>query len=124
MMKALTLTGASRGSPIADGRPKRSRGSRPPTIPLRSMRGAAPCISRMSDRSVVWNGTKWLAVKNLEESAELVEACKQYLKASDPTDPSGIDGQFIGVVNCLNIHGAAVGDEPDIDLDKAPGRLA
>ena len=24
---------------------------------------------------------KWLAVKNLEESAELVEACKQYLKA-------------------------------------------
>lgn len=62
---------------------------------------------------------KWLAVKNLEESAELVEACKQYLKASDPTDPSGIDGQFIGVVNCLNIHGAAVGDEPDIDLDKA-----
>lgn len=62
---------------------------------------------------------KWLAVKNLEESAELVEACKQYLKASDPTDPSGIDGQFIGIVNCLNIHGAAVGDEPDIDLDKA-----
>lgn len=62
---------------------------------------------------------KWLAVKNLEESAELVEACKQYLKACDPTDPSGIDGQFIGVVNCLNIHGAAVGDEPDIDLDKA-----
>lgn len=34
---------------------------------------------------------KWLAVKNLEESAELVEACKQYLKACDPTDPSGID---------------------------------
>lgn len=62
---------------------------------------------------------KWLAVKNLEESAELVEACKQYLKACDPADPSGIDGQFIGVVNCLNIHGAAVGDEPDIDLDKA-----
>ena len=62
---------------------------------------------------------KWLAVKNLEESAELVEACKQWLKACDPADPSGIDGQFIGVVNCLNIHGAAVGDEPDIDLDKA-----
>ena len=33
---------------------------------------------------------KWLAVKNLEESAELVEACKQYLKACDPDDPSGI----------------------------------
>lgn len=62
---------------------------------------------------------KWLAVKNLEESAELVEACKQWLKACDPADPSDIDGQFIGVVNCLNIHGAAVGDEPDIDLDKA-----
>lgn len=62
---------------------------------------------------------KWLAVKSLEESAELVEACKQYLKACDPDDPSGIDGQFIGIVNCLNIHGAAVGDEPDIDLDKA-----
>lgn len=62
---------------------------------------------------------KWLAVKNLEESAELVEACKQWLKACDPADPNGIDGQFIGVVNCLNIHGAAVGDEPDIDLDKA-----
>ena len=62
---------------------------------------------------------KWLLLKTLEESAEMVEAGKQYLKASDPTDPSGIDGQFIGVVNCLNIHGAAVGDEPDIDLDKA-----
>ena len=73
-----------RGSPIADGRPKslttipgnrprtartpgirskpskRSRGSRPPTIPLRFMRGAAPCISRMSDRSVVWNRTSGL----------------------------------------------------------------
>ena len=35
---------------------------------------------------------KWLALKNLEESAELVEACKQYLKASDPTDPSGLAG--------------------------------
>lgn len=34
---------------------------------------------------------KWLAVKNLEESAELVEACKQWLKACDPADPSGID---------------------------------
>ena len=33
---------------------------------------------------------KWLAVKNLEESAELVEACKQWLKACDPADPSGI----------------------------------
>ena len=33
-----------------------------------------------------------------------MEACKQWLKACDPADPSGIDGQFIGVVNCLNIH--------------------
>ena len=36
---------------------KRSHGSRNPAIPLRSMRGTAPCISRMSDRSAVWNGT-------------------------------------------------------------------
>lgn len=39
---------------------KRSRGSRPPTIPLRFMRGAAPCISRMSDRSDAWNRTSGL----------------------------------------------------------------
>lgn len=45
---------------------------------------------------------KWLALKNLEESAELVEACKQYLKASDPTDPSGIGWEFNDHANCLS----------------------
>ena len=33
---------------------------------------------------------KWLLLKTLEEAAEMVEAGKQYLKANDPTDPSGV----------------------------------
>lgn len=62
---------------------------------------------------------KWLAVKNLEESAELVEACKQYLKACDPTDPSGIGDQFDDHANCLACYGADVGGELGDDWDKA-----
>lgn len=54
---------------------------------------------------------KWLALKNLEESAELVEACKQYLKASDPTDPSGIGREFDDHANCLACFGVNVGGE-------------
>ena len=62
---------------------------------------------------------KWLAVKNLEESAELVEACKQYLKACDPTDPSGIGDQFDDHANCLACYGVNVGGELGDDRDKA-----
>lgn len=62
---------------------------------------------------------KWLAVKNLEESAELVEACKQYLKACDPTDPSGIGDQFDDHANCLACYGVNVGGELGDDWDKA-----
>lgn len=54
---------------------------------------------------------KWLAVKNLEESAELVEACKQWLKACDPTDPSGIGREFDDHANCLACYGVNVGGE-------------
>ena len=50
---------------------------------------------------------KWLALKNLEESAELVEACKQYLKASDDH------------ANCLACFGVNVGGELGDDRDKA-----
>ena len=52
---------------------------------------------------------KWLAVKNLEESAELVEACKQYLKACDPDDPSGIGREFDDHADCLACYGVNVG---------------
>ncbi len=62
---------------------------------------------------------KWLAVKNLEESAELVEACKQYLKACDPTDPSGIGDQFDDHADCLACYGVNVGGELGDDRDKA-----
>lgn len=62
---------------------------------------------------------KWLAVKNLEESAELVEACKQYLKACDPTDPSGIGDRFDDHANCLACYGVNVGGELGDDWDKA-----
>lgn len=62
---------------------------------------------------------KWLAVKNLEESAELVEACKQWLKACDPTDPSGIGREFDDHANCLACYGVNVGGELGDDRDKA-----
>lgn len=62
---------------------------------------------------------KWLAVKNLEESAELVEACKQYLKACDPTDPSGIGDQFDDHADCLACYGVNVGGELGDDRDRA-----
>lgn len=62
---------------------------------------------------------KWLAVKTLEESAELVEACKQYLKACDPTDPSGIGREFDDHANCLACYGVNVGGELGDDWDKA-----
>lgn len=62
---------------------------------------------------------KWLAVKNLEESAELVEACKQYLKACDPTDPSGIGREFDDHADCLACYGVNVGGELGDDWDKA-----
>ena len=62
---------------------------------------------------------KWLAVKTLEESAELVEACKQYLKACDPTDPSGIGREFDDHANCLACYGVNVGGELGDDRDKA-----
>lgn len=62
---------------------------------------------------------KWLALKNLEESAELVEACKQYLKASDPTDPSGIGREFDDHANCLACFGVNVGGELGDDRDRA-----
>lgn len=62
---------------------------------------------------------KWLAVKNLEESAELVEACKQYLKACDPDDPSGIGREFDDHADCLACYGVNVGGELGDDRDKA-----
>lgn len=62
---------------------------------------------------------KWLAVKNLEESAELVEACKQWLKACDPADPSGIDREFDDHADCLACYGVNVGGELGDDRDKA-----
>lgn len=62
---------------------------------------------------------KWLAVKNLEESAELVEACKQYLKACDPDDPSGIGREFDDYADCLACYGVNVGGELGDDRDKA-----
>lgn len=62
---------------------------------------------------------KWLAMKNLEESAELVEACKQYLKASDPTDPSGIGREFDDHANCLACFGVNVSGELGDDRDRA-----
>lgn len=48
---------------------------------------------------------KWLAVKTLEESAELAEAAKQWLKALDPDDPSGIDIGFDDCAGLLAKHG-------------------
>ena len=62
---------------------------------------------------------KWLAVKNLEESAELVEACKQWLKACDPDDPSGIGREFDDHADCLACYGVNVGGELGDDRDKA-----
>lgn len=62
---------------------------------------------------------KWLAVKNLEESAELVEACKQYLKACDPDDPSGIGRDFDDHADCLACYGVNVGGELGNDRDRA-----
>lgn len=62
---------------------------------------------------------KWLAVKSLEESAELVEACKQYLKACDPDDPSGIGREFDDHADCLACYGVNVGGELGDDRDRA-----
>lgn len=62
---------------------------------------------------------KRLALKHLEESAELVEACKQYLKASDPTDPNGIGREFDDHANCLACFGVNVDGELGDDRDKA-----
>lgn len=62
---------------------------------------------------------KWLAVKNLEESAELVEACKQYLKSCDPDDPSGIGRDFDDHADCLACYGVNVGGELGDDRDRA-----
>ena len=62
---------------------------------------------------------KWLLLKTLEEAAEMVEAGKQYLKASDPTDPSGIGREFDDHANCLACFGVSVGGELGDDRDKA-----
>lgn len=62
---------------------------------------------------------KWLLLKTLEEAAEMVEAGKQYLKASDPTDPSGIGREFDDHANCLACFGVNVGGELGDDRDKA-----
>lgn len=62
---------------------------------------------------------KWLLLKTLEESAEMVEAGKQYLKASDPTDPSGIGREFDDHANCLACFGVNVGGELGDDRDRA-----
>lgn len=62
---------------------------------------------------------KWMSIKNLEESAELVEACKQYLKACDPTDPSGIGDGFDDHASFLACYGVNVGGELGDDWDKA-----
>lgn len=98
---------------------KRSRGSRRPAIPLRFMRGSRT-VHLPDVRSFGrLERDKWLAVKNLEESAELVEACKQYLKACDPTDPSGIGDQFDDHANCLACYGVNVDGELGDDRDKA-----
>lgn len=60
---------------------------------------------------------KWLLLKTLEESAEMVEAGKQYLKANDPTDPSGIGREFDDHANCLACFGVNVGGELGDDRD-------
>lgn len=62
---------------------------------------------------------KWLLLKTLEEAAEMVEAGKQYLKASDPTDPSGIGREFDDHANCLACFGVNVGGELGDDRDRA-----
>lgn len=62
---------------------------------------------------------KWLLLKTLEEAAEMVETRKQYLKASDPTDPSGIGDQFDDHANCLACYGVNVGGGLGDDRDKA-----
>lgn len=62
---------------------------------------------------------KWLLLKTLEEAAEMVEAGKQYLKASDPTDPSGIGREFDDHANCLACYGVNVGGELGDDRDRA-----
>ena len=62
---------------------------------------------------------KWLLLKTLEEAAEMVEAGKQYLKASDPTDPSGIGQEFDDHANCLACFGVNVGGELGDDRDRA-----
>ena len=62
---------------------------------------------------------KWLLLKTLEEAAEMVEAGKQYLKACDPTDPSGIGREFDDHANCLACFGVNVGGELGDDRDRA-----
>lgn len=62
---------------------------------------------------------KWLLLKTLEESAEMVEAGKQYLKASDPTDPSGIGREFDDHANRLACFGVNMGGELGDDRDRA-----
>lgn len=49
----------------------------------------------------------------------MVEAGKQYLKANDPTDPSGIGREFDDHANCLACFGVNVGGELGDDRDKA-----
>lgn len=48
---------------------------------------------------------KWLALKTLEESAELVEAVKQWIKAEDPADPTGIGDEFDKAYRMIDEHG-------------------
>lgn len=49
----------------------------------------------------------------------MVEAGKQYLKANDPTDPSGIGREFDDHANCLACFGVNVGGELGDDRDRA-----
>lgn len=62
---------------------------------------------------------KWLAVKTLEESAELVEASKQWLKALDPADPSGINAGFDDCAGLLAKHGMTGNTDAMRGLDAA-----
>ncbi|MFQ7493960.1 MAG: hypothetical protein ACLRL4_10245 [Bifidobacterium bifidum] len=62
---------------------------------------------------------KWLAVKTLEESAELVEASKQWLKALDPADPSGINAGFDDCAGLLAEYGLTGDADAMCGLDMA-----
>lgn len=56
---------------------------------------------------------KWLALKTLEESAELVEAVKQWIKAEDPADPTGIGDGFDKAYRTIDEHGFTDSDTHD-----------